>query len=37
MLVEIGLILVAYYMGRKGMTMQEVFFLATKLLGKDEQ
>lgn len=36
MVVEIALILVAYYMGRKEMTLQDVYFLAVKLLEKDE-
>lgn len=36
MLVQIVLILAAYYMGRKGMTLEEVFYIATRLLEKDE-
>ena len=37
MLVQIGLILVAYYMGKKGMTVQDLYFLALKLLDQDEE
>ena len=36
MLVQIVLILAAYYMGRKGMTLEEVFYIDTRLLEKDE-
>ena len=37
MLLQIALVLVAYYMGQKGMTVQDIFFLATKLLDKDKE
>lgn len=37
MILEIALILVAYYMGRNGMSMEDVYSLAMRLLGKDEE
>lgn len=37
MLLQIGLVLVAYYMGRKGMTVQDLYFLTIKLLERDEE
>lgn len=37
MLIQIVLILAAYYMGKKGMTLEEVFVLAKTLLEKDEE
>lgn len=36
MLIEIVLILAAYYMGKKGMTLDEVYYLAKNLLEKDD-
>ena len=37
MLVQIGLILVAYYMGRKGIDVDTLVMLTKALLGKDEE
>lgn len=36
MLVQVTLILVAYYMGRKNIRIDELFFLTKVLLDKDE-
>ena len=37
MLVQIGLILVAYYIGRKGIDVDTLVVLTKALLGKDEE
>lgn len=37
MLLQVALILVAYYMGRKGIGVDELFLLTKALLDKDEE
>lgn len=37
MLVQVALILVAYYMGKKGIAIDDLFMLTKLLLEKDEE
>lgn len=37
MLLQIALVIVAYYAGRQGLTMDDVYYLAKRLIERDEE
>ena len=37
MLLQIALIIVAYYAGRQGLTMDDIYYLAKRLIERDEE
>ena len=37
MLIQIALVIVAYYAGRQGLTMDDIYYLAKRLLERDNE
>lgn len=37
MLLQIALVIVAYYAGKQGLTMDDIYYLAKRLIERDEE